>query len=171
MDHAEFGENTRQYVAEFVRFADAKAGALLTFSSVVSATLGALCAPSLARFREAHSGWSWVALAAALPFVVSTVMTVMRSVESLSPRTPAADESLASFPDIAAMESAEFLSRSRALPASSIADQYTMINWQLSRVAAAKYAALSKAAWWLRIQIFSAYVAGLACAAVIGLGG
>jgi hypothetical protein len=170
MDHAEFGENTRQYVAEFVRFADAKAGALLTFSSVVAASLGALCSPALGHFGTPHPVWTFVAVVASLPFIVATVMTALRCVEALAPRTPAAADSLTSFPDIASVSPEEYVSRVRALPVEGISDEYAKLNSQLSRVSVAKYTALSQAAWWLRVQILSAYVAGMSCAAVIGLG-
>lgn len=166
-----FGDDTRSYVAEFIRFADAKAGAILTFSALVASSIGTLSAKSLANYSQTHWAWSAVALVAAIPFVTATAMTLIRCIEAIAPRTSEASGSLASFPDVAKLPPERYAELCRALTPDALSDEFAKVNVQLSVVASAKYASIRQASHWLLAQVLSGYVIGLTAAAVRGLGG
>lgn len=156
LDAAEFGQHNRVYITDYIKFGDAKAGALIGAGSALSAALGVFTK----EFLTAISGMScWVQVLGLVcsGFVaISSLLMLWYSVQALSPKTPTANSSLASFPDVAGMSPTDYAARVVQLDAHGIAREYAHVNVTLSRIAAAKFASIARAVWWFRVQLVGA---------------
>jgi hypothetical protein len=158
MDVGEFGEKTRSYVTDYIKFGDAKAGSIVALVGLIGGVLGASAKTLLATM--AGSGWPLETFGALVgaAVAVSGVMCLWYSVDALAPRTPSAEKSLASFPDIATYTAKEYVERIAALDASGIAAEYARVNSTLAWIAKAKFDSIGKAMWWLRGLLLSTYL-------------
>lgn len=158
MDRADFAARNRDYVTDYIKFADAKAGAILAIGLAVSGLLGSLAD----KFASLFTGEALplvlgiVAAVVAIVVVASTAMLVHNIVVALSPRTTAAAKSLASFPDIAA-DPSWYLEQCKALLPDSTAIHFEQHVAQLAAIAAVKFGHIRNAVFWLQFQILSAY--------------
>lgn len=156
MDRTDFAARTRDYVTDYIKFADAKAGAVLAVGLAVSGLLGSLTDRIAAVLGGVSRPVAVIAAVVALLVVASTAMVVHHIVEALSPSITSAKKSLASFPDIAADQS-WYLERCAQLTDRDIASELEQHVSHLSAIACSKFTHIAKAVWWLRIQILGAY--------------
>jgi len=169
MDTAEFGEKTRAYVTEYIKFADAKAGAIVALVGLVGGALGVSAKPMLGAIASSH--WSFGVLAVSLGVIaaVSGVMCLWHALDALSPRAPQAQRSLASFPDIARIDVDEYVAKARGLDTAGMANEYALVNSTIASIATAKFGSIRGSIWWLRILLLSTYVAALVYAILIAI--
>src|SRR5262245_38315695 len=157
MTSAEFALETRKYITGFIEFADQKAGAVVALVLAIGAVV-ALTAPEYFKFLQSGAiGWAVVAALVGCVVLVCSVMCVLSAMDALSPRLDRANQSLASFPDIAALESAEFVRSACALDPAGIARELQIHNSTLARIAHAKVVCLQNSLWWLRLVILAAF--------------
>lgn len=156
MDRIEFASRIREYSTDYIKFADAKAGAILAIGLAVSGLLGSLAEKITTILTDARPAIVLLAAVVAILVVASTAMQVHNIIVALSPRTKAAAKSLASFPDIAA-DKEWYLAQSQTLTADAIASHFEQHVAHLSSIAFDKFAHIRKAVFWLQIQIFGAY--------------
>ena len=133
----------------FTRSADAKATPVLALQIAV---LGALAA----RFEKLipalfanpwcfNSAVLWVVLVAFVGFMFATVLTAVRVYMPMHPRT---GKSLIYFEDIAAMQSEEFVKRSKEMSSDVIEEQLLSQIHTVSQIASAKMRRV-RCAFWL----------------------
>lgn len=166
MTPAEFGEHSRTYVSAYIKFADAKAGGVL---AIASSAVGAVAfvAPTILEAVEKR-GWLF-AILMLVPLgacALAAFMTAWHALSALSPRTPPANNSMASFVDVAGMEQASYSDAVATATPSSLGLQYSRVNHTLSVIAKEKFGAIADSVFWTRILILSAYTAVLIYALV-----
>lgn len=167
MECTEFGENTRSYITDYIKFGDAKAGASIGLIGAIDGAIILMAPEALACVSSAPS-WLFVAAGALiLGVAAASVMAVYHAVAALSPNTQPATSSLASFPDIAELDDEEYAKRVVSLDASEMAIQYALSVSALAKVASTKFKSISASMWWLRILLFASY--GLALAYIVSL--
>jgi hypothetical protein len=157
---AEFASKTNTYVLDYIKFADTKAGAILTFAGLVGGGIASTAPKTLADAKSIEPVLAWCSigvLAAALVLAIGVGVYCLRA---LLPRTPTA-ASLASFPDIAGMALDEYLARVAGLDRTdATAIEYCKHNWTLSKVASAKFKAIGTATRFLRWMLLAGAVYG-----------
>jgi hypothetical protein len=161
MNAAEFGEKTRAYITDHIKFGDTKAGAIVALSSGLAGALVAATKSLSDGLHRASAPVQIVATVFGAAFVTSLVMALWRAIDALMPKTPMSDGSLASFPDIARLPTAEYVARIGALDEQKAAAEYASTNAAISRIAVAKFSAIRKAVWWARLLILAAYGLGI----------
>lgn len=161
MDAAEFGENTRKYITDYIKFADTKASAILAAAGIISAASGLELQRYIALLYTAHHLIECAAYLLGAIVCVSAVMTIWFGIAALSPSTPSVAPSLASFPDISELSVTEYGERAASLVSESIAKEYAIANASMARVATQKFTFISKSVWWLRILLFGSFGLGL----------
>ncbi|WP_437945560.1 Pycsar system effector family protein [Sorangium sp. So ce296] len=166
MDSAEFSSKANAYLTEYVKIADAKAGAILAFAAAVGAVVSATSERMLTTARTAAWWAFWLGAVTAAAVAVSVLMTLVHTIDALSPRTGKAEHSLHSFPDIANMASEAYVNAVVALTPEAISRNYSLHNHTLAQIALAKFGSIEKAMCWLRIAVLAAFVLALlyACA-------
>jgi hypothetical protein len=162
----EFGENTRSYLTDYIKFADGKAGAVLTLGIAVASAAGAVADRTSQSFAHVNGAFSVVAILLGFPVVVSTVMLILHAIRAIAPNTKSAQHSLASFPDIASMRPEDYVAACRGLSEDGAVEAYAQVNARLATIATAKFASITEAVWWLRVQVISTYAICLVCGVV-----
>lgn len=158
MTTADVGVETRRYINSYIAFADAKAGAVVALLAAIGTAIGFAANEFFSFIRTAGAAWSLVALFVAACVAICAVMTLLRAIEALTPRTPAAGASLASFPDIAKVPVEQFVAAAIRLDDEGFARELAVHNATLSRIAVEKFGCVAAALWWLRGLLFGAYV-------------
>lgn len=158
MDADEFGENTRVYITDYIKFADAKAGGLLTLVAAILGVLGGVAGKVIATIHSGPAPLAVVAFVSAGAIMLSGFLSIWRALEALNPRTGAARASLASFPDIASDGPDNYLKKVGAIAAGGWAGEYALGNAALARVASEKFKAIKKTIWWTRVLLFSTLI-------------
>lgn len=156
MDRTEFAARNRDYVTDYIKFADAKAGAILTLGLAVSGLLGSLADKLATILTGAALPIKALTVVGGIVVVASTAMVVHNIVLALSPRTSGAAKSLASFPDIAA-DKAWYLEQCQQLAHETISTHFERHVAHLSSIATEKFDSIRRAVFWLQIQILGAY--------------
>jgi Family of unknown function (DUF5706) len=142
----------------YIKFGDAKAGALLGFNALLGGALGFI-APTVLANASKLNGWPYAILVLpGLAAVISIAIGSWRCLESLAPRTPAAAASLCSFPDIAKQSPQGYAAAVTALTPDEIAHQYALHNSTLARVAETKFSMVDTAVRWARFAVIAMYV-------------
>ncbi|WP_437306119.1 Pycsar system effector family protein [Sorangium sp. So ce388] len=161
VDVSDFPSKTNAYLTEYIKFADAKAGAILVFITLVGAVVSATSERMLSAVRTA--GWGAFALGAiaAVAILVSVTMALWHTAVALSPRTSNANKSLHSFPDIVKMQLEDYLSSVLVLTPESIANNYSIHNYALAKIAMAKYECIGRAMRALRVALLAAFAVAL----------
>jgi hypothetical protein len=150
-----------QEIGEFIKFADAKAGLVLTLVGAVGAVIGFTAPSALAAAREANNLAALVMVGAQVATAAAVALVVYFTFEAVYPRSGPALAPLVSFPDIAALKPADYADKfAQASPGQLLKDR-ALHNATLARIAMAKFAGLSRAMWWARVAIFGAYVAAV----------
>jgi hypothetical protein len=155
---SKFSEQTNTYLTEYVKFADAKAGGIMTVTSAIGAVVAATSERVFAAARNVAPWVNTLGILVAALLAVAVVATLWFTIEALSPKTPAAGASLHSFPDIASMESATFVEKIVALTAAETTQHYALHNHTLANVAKEKFASVGNAIQCLRITLIAACV-------------
>lgn len=150
-----------QYIGDYIKFADAKAGLILTFVAAVGAIVGATAPSAFAAAKTVNVVFAVVLLTALLVTAGSMVFVTWYTIEAIYPRRPLANASLVSFPDIAAMTADDYANKVAQLSSAQALRDYSLHNATLARIAVAKFAAISRAMWCARIALFGAYAAAV----------
>ena len=166
MTKIDFGQQNRAYISDYIKFADAKAGAALALVLAVASAATAFADHTISDFKSAAPVFSVLGVVIALPLVVSTVIAILYAILAISPKVTPAESSLASFPDIAEMSHADYLGACRVMTEDSEIDAYASVNSRLATIAMSKYSAIADTIWWLRVQVLSAYCAAILCGVV-----
>lgn len=170
MTPPEFASKTNEYITSYIVFADTKAGAVLTFTSLLGVTAGFVAPVLLKAARTAGTPYFWGGWLAAASVTVGVTMTLWHCLAALTPRTPNAGKSLHSFPDIAAMRAADLVRDVAALTPAGSAEHLSLHNSTLAGVAMAKFMSLGKATWWLRIALLGTVASSVLFAVVSVVG-
>lgn len=163
-----FSESTRAYLSDYIKYGDAKAGAILSLTLAITGALGIAVEKSGVIGHATHPTVRLLAACILVVTAYSTVMIVVHTIRALDPRTESAAKSLASFPDIAKMTVAEYTAACGALSNTDWSAEYEKHNVTLARVASDKYAHISKSVFWLRWLVVTGYAAFL-LAVIAGL--
>jgi hypothetical protein len=149
-------QEVSKYISEYIKFADAKAAAVLTIIGMVGALSG-VAAPTIFEAASADARLWWGGCVITGAVAISVVMGIHFTVAALMPRSVGAGESLASFPDIARLDVESYLKRTTGLTAEQVDREYALHNATLARVALAKFTAIRGALWWTRVAMVSGY--------------
>ncbi|HKO53565.1 MAG TPA: Pycsar system effector family protein [Polyangiaceae bacterium] len=153
MNSCDFASKTNEYITSYIAAADTKAGALLTFVTILGTAVG-FAAPTV--LRSAHSAAcivyviEWTIAAVVL---VSVGGTLLHCLKALSPSTPSAGASLHSFPDLATMSPDEVVARVEMLTPADAAKNLSLHNVTLARIAQDKFRQLGLATRWLGVAL------------------
>ena len=162
MNKSEFVASTNSYITDYIKFADVKAGALLTLSSLLAAGIGRLSFGLFDSLEGRDSCWCWAITVVTIWVGVSLLGTLWMSLRALSPNLQKAKDSLRSFPDIAGCKCEDYTQSSLKLNSEEeIVSHFCAHNWTLSRIADAKFKALQCAVSWLRSAIIAAFTFAL----------
>lgn len=151
-----YAEKVNAYLTDYIKFGDAKAGALLTLIGLLGTVIGVTADNVLPRAAN-EPRWLAAILIAGACLVLGTVLTAWFSLNALSPSTPKANWSLNSFPDIALLASSAYVSKLRELDARTILEGYANHNVALAQIAAKKFRAIQRAVFWLRFALFGSF--------------
>jgi hypothetical protein len=156
----ELARATRSYITDYIKFGDAKAGAVLGIAVVIAGAVGALLKDSMESIEGANlvlKGWMIVSSAAAL---WSSAGIAWHCLAALAPKTkPVA--SLASFPDIAKYAPEVYVAQCAEVADEAWAAEYERHSVGLSMIAQSKFDHIAKAIWWLRLLLGSGLLAGI----------
>lgn len=148
-------KDTREYISDYVKFGDAKAGGIVALASATVSALGVLWDKLIP--SGPLPGPAIAFLIAIVSFVlIPTLLTIWHAVGALNPRVQAVGMSLVSFPDIARYEPDEFRQACANLAESTEQDEYAKHCVTLARIANAKYESIREAVWWLRLLLIGA---------------
>lgn len=170
MTPSEFTVSTRDYISDYIKFADAKAGAVMTITVALGAVAGFAANEFFAAVRAASDVWFAAATIIAAVGAACAAMTVWFCIEALAPNTTAAQNSLASFPDIAKMDAVAYKSAVVALDSAAAAAEFASLNTTLAAIASLKFGNVRTAVLWLRGLLFSIYAMVLVYVARVALG-
>ena len=158
MDKVEFVASTNSDILDSIKFADVKAGALLTLSSLIAAGLGRFSDSLFDVLKDQDSCWYWFTIIVIIFVGVSLLVTLCKTLSALRPNLNKAENSLRSFPDIAARSCEDYIQSSKKLNSEEkIVSDFCAHNWTLSRIANAKFQALQRAFSWLRAAIVAVF--------------
>ncbi len=135
MSPLEFASNTNDYITDYIKFADAKAGAVLTFITAIGAVVAATTDKVLLAARTASSLAFAVACVIASTILVSSLLSLWSAAVAISPRIPSAHKSLHSFVDLSKMSLTDAIQQISALSASDVAEEFIKHNVVLSGIA------------------------------------
>lgn len=158
MEPTEFFRERNQYINEYVRFADGKAGAVLGLATLIVGALGLLTQDLLKAFAVPAPWWlsvskrAFVWTGGSLLFLaaLSSAAVAYYCLTALRPRLPAAQDSLASFPVLAKQDARkikEILERVKT--PEDVAEHYALHSIEISALAMEKFKAIGSSIKWL----------------------
>ena len=154
----DFAKQTNTHATDYIKFADAKVAGLVTLTAAAAAISKVL-------IPEHAGGWfvdflGWVKLAASIGVLLGLFGTFWCAIIALGSRTPKADKSLGAFPDVAALQLADYINEVFALNQREIINNVLRHNYVLSKIAMAKHG-------WVRRSQRSCYLWGF-CILLLG---
>lgn len=162
MDKVEFAANTNSYITDYIKFADVKAGVLLTVSGLLTGGLGKLSLSLFDLLKSQDNCWySVIAIVTMLCVGLGLFGTLWMSFKTLNPSLSEAENSLHSFPDIAERSCEDYTRSSLELSYDEIVSHFCTHNWTLSYIANTKFKSLQCAISWLRLAIIAAFIWGV----------
>ncbi|HEU4583278.1 MAG TPA: Pycsar system effector family protein [Polyangiaceae bacterium] len=164
MDPSDSIEQARQvglHISDYIKFADAKAGLILTFVAAVGALVGVTAPAALAASKDAHVLAAMILVGAHVATAVSVAAVLWYTIAAIHPRGDYAHGSIVSFPDIARMKPSEYVDKITQASAAELLRNCALHNATLASIAVAKFASISRAMTWARVALFAAYVAAL----------
>lgn len=156
----DFARDTRSYVTDYIKFGDAKAGAVLGMAVFIAGAIGALLKDSMESLDGAPlvlKGWMIVCAAIAL---CSSAAVAWHCLASLAPKTNPVS-ALGSFPDIAKHSPESYVARCSEVPDDGWSKEYERHSVALSTIAQSKFNHIAKAVWWLRLLIGAGLLSGV----------
>jgi hypothetical protein len=157
MDRAELAESTREHIAEYIRFGDSKAGAVLVITLTVSGLLARGADTIVSVMNGAPRSVDVLIAITTLLLVVAPVMGVWHCIAALRPGKISVHKSAISYPEISA-DPSSYLSTMRGLDEKGIAEELEKHSADLAAIASEKFARIDTATWWLRVQVISSLV-------------
>jgi hypothetical protein len=154
MQNDEFAKSVREYLLDYIKFADAKATAVLT----IVAGLGSVVGFSADKFLDSVIDSTVTAAVATLLIgilVLSALLSAYYCIRALSPSTPSKHGALCSFPDIAAMNHDDYVSRIAGLSPDMVAVDLASHTHTLSTIAGSKFSAIRVATKWLAVLLIT----------------
>jgi hypothetical protein len=154
-----YSQSTNSYITDYIKVADAKAGAIIGGVVALGTALGATAQPVIA---AAHQGPQPTAACVLLCVLyvctaLAMVLAIIHSLGTLSPRTPSAEKSLNSFPDIASMSVDAYATAVAGLNETLICNNYARHNATLARIAMAKFAHVKKSLKSLSVSLYGSF--------------
>lgn len=137
--HVKFVTEALDRFSDWVRFADAKAGAVIV---VLGLALSDLLKRAGAFAEAGHGASNWGEVATITFWIAGAlaVATTVAVIATLFPKATPGEESLAYFGDVATAESAAAYRQTlHALSANQLGDHIAAQAWDLSRIAKAKF--------------------------------
>jgi hypothetical protein len=161
VDRIEYVRTTSAYITDYIKFGDTKAGAILGLVAVIAEAVAGSAPGALQTAAQAGNGTAYMTASVLAGVLISAALTAWHCVTALSPRTEKA-ASLNSFPDVAHLSAAAYVTQVSALPDdAAIAAEYSKHNWTLSNIAVKKFNSIGRAVGMLRVAILSAVVYAL----------
>jgi hypothetical protein len=158
IDAGSFAEKTNTYLTEYIKFADAKAAAILTVLGIVGGVTAAAAKPILLASRQASVVAQIAAIGTAGAVLLAATLATWHCLGALSPRTDSAAKSLHSFPDIALEDPDAYSAKIISAEREELVRAFCLHNVTLSRIARSKYAAISSATRCMTVAVIAAYV-------------
>lgn len=159
MDPQDQAQEVNKYINDSIKFADAKAGIVLTFICAVGTALGVAAPAILEAARTLHTAIFVLGIVACGLAALSVLMVLWHALAAISPRIDRSQGSIVSLPDIAALDPKEYMERASSVSSNDATGAYVLHNVTLSGIAVAKFEALSHAVIWARVSLFAAYAA------------
>lgn len=154
----EFAQSNRDYTSEYIKFADTKAAAALTFATTVIGVVGVVIHAALTSAVATSTRISLTL--AATPAILTYVWIAHLALGALTARADPASQSLASFPDTATMDEDALVRSLQSLDQQQMVAHYAKHLRTLGGIAVAKFRAINQAIWWTRLLlIFSLFFA------------
>lgn len=155
MAQIEFAKYVRDYLLDYIKFADTKAAALLT----IVAALGSVVGFSAERFFEWAAKSQGVVAASALlliaVFVLSAAMAGYHCLTALNPAVQPEHGALCSFPDVAKMQHSDYVQQIAAIDNDRVVHDIASHTHTLSKIASAKFSAIRSATQWLGLLLLT----------------
>jgi hypothetical protein len=148
-------------ITDYIKFADAKAGLILTLVGALGAVAGYTAPSTFAVAKQAGDVAALVFLGAQGTTAVSVALVLYFTFEAVYPRSNPAHAPLVSFPDIAVLKPEDYAEMFARATLDEVLRDCAFHNSTLARVAVAKFNGLSRAMWWARLAIFSSYAAAV----------
>jgi len=153
---AKYAKEVNAYTNDYIRFADVKAGAVLTLTVAVAGALGNAI-HSIVAAANNHSAVKGVLAVSCVLAAFATAVSIVFSTFCLIPRVTSLP-SLNSFPDIANLEPDAYAAKVAALTETEIANNLSIHNVTLARIALKKFDAITIAVRALFVLLFSGFV-------------
>lgn len=161
MNKVEFAKSTNSYITDYIKFADVKAGVLLTVSGLLAGGLGKLSLSIFELLKNRDNYWYLaIAIIIMLWVGVSLLCTLWMSLKALKPDTRRDEASLHSFLHIAECYKENYTQSFMELSCDEIVSHFCSHNLTLSHIANAKYNDLRYAVSWLRSSIIAVFILG-----------
>lgn len=162
-DAVQYVRDTNAYITDYIKFGDAKAGAVLGFVTALGGVLVG-SAPAVPWGHAGAAGWASLLLVLALAASFGCgILSAVFCILALAPNTPSA-RSLNSFPDIAHRSATEYHAQVLALAArDDLVSEYCWHNWTLANIANTKFRHIGRATRFLKFGVVAsgAYGAGV----------
>ena len=156
-------QSVNNYITDYIKFADAKAGSILTLVGLIGAVAGAAAPTALDAMKQTNTILFAVGIGAGALTVACTCVVIFFTIDALSPRTTSS-LSLVSFPDIAKLDGEGYANSVAALSTAQMQRHYAVHNVNLAKIASAKFDDIRVALKWARVAVLAAYVMLLAYA-------
>lgn len=157
MDAASFAEATNEYLLENTKFADAKAGAILSLVGLIGAALGVAAKPVLAGVRNVHLGVQIAMLVIGLVIAVGVASAIGFCLVAIVPRTHRSD-SLRSFSDISARSGQAYAALVVGATPEDLVRNICLHNVVLAGIAETKFRAIGRAVRAMAVAVYGVYV-------------
>ena len=157
MDAVDFAKDTRAYILDYIKFGDQKAGAVVTFVTLLGGVVAFASKTYFETLNAANTTWFVTGLTVGAVVIVAGVMALWHAILALAPNTVSGTPSLAGFPDIAAIPEQTYEAAAVNIDTAGIVSSYALHNHVLAGIATAKFAAIRRAITWVRVLALAAF--------------
>jgi hypothetical protein len=154
-----YSQSTNSYITDYIKVADAKAGAIIGGVVALGTALGATAEPVIAAARGASEPSAACILLCTLyvATALTMILAVIFSLGTLLPRIPKSETSLNSFPDIATMGPDAYVAAVASLSEPAICENYSRHNVTLARIAVEKFSHVKRSLKSLSVSLYGSF--------------
>ncbi len=156
-ERLDYASNQIGEFQELIRFADAKAGAAVTFVAALFTVLSASYGSVLELLRQLETLWiGLIVLVISLIFILTSLMVLYYAFQTFLPRVGKAgqpQETVAFFGDVVRMGEERFIEQVCTMPVEDLLQHVLREVFLLSEIVAAKFAAQRRCFQYLRVLL------------------